>query len=81
VRDRTDHASSRMRTRNPIQRADTDPRRLRLGYVDLYIPCECCAMSGRGLGDGSIPLPVESYRVCVCVCVCVYFIECNQEQQ
>ena len=45
--------------------------------VWMSLPCECCALSGRGLYVGLISRPEESYRVyvclsvCVCVCVCV----------
>jgi len=29
----------------------------------IYVSCECCVLSGRGLCDGLIARPVESYRV------------------
>jgi hypothetical protein len=29
----------------------------------MYVSCECCALSGRGLCDGLITRPEESYRV------------------
>ena len=43
------------------------------------VSCECCVLSGRGLGDGTIPRPEETYWVwsacvfivCECACVCV----------
>jgi hypothetical protein len=31
----------------------------------MFVSCECCTMSGRGLCDGLITRPEESYRVCV----------------
>jgi hypothetical protein len=35
----------------------------------MYICCECCVLSGRGLCDGLITRPEESYRLwCVVVC-------------
>ena len=34
----------------------------------IFVCCECCALSGRGLCIGLIIRPEESYRVCVCVC-------------
>jgi len=35
----------------------------------MYLSCECCVLSGRGLCDGLITHPVESYRLwCVVVC-------------
>jgi hypothetical protein len=35
----------------------------------MFVCCECCALSGRGLCDGLITLPEESYRLwCVVVC-------------
>jgi hypothetical protein len=37
--------------------------------VFMSVPCECCAVSGRGLYDEPITRPEESYRVwCVIVC-------------
>ena len=42
--------------------------------VWISVSCECCVLSGRGLGVGPITRPEESYRVCVCVCV----VECHQ---
>ena len=35
----------------------------------VFVPCECCVLSGRGLCDWTIPRPEESYRLC-CVIVC-----------
>jgi len=29
----------------------------------MYVSCECCVLSGRGVPDGSIPRPEEYYRV------------------
>jgi hypothetical protein len=29
----------------------------------MFFCCECCVLSGRGLGDGLITLPEESYRL------------------
>ena len=35
----------------------------------MYVCCECCVLSGRGLCDGLITRPEESYRLwCVVVC-------------
>ena len=31
----------------------------------MFVSCECCVLSGRGLCDGPIPRPEESYE-CVC---------------
>jgi hypothetical protein len=28
----------------------------------MFVGCECCVLSGRGLCDGLITLPEESYR-------------------
>ena len=53
----------------------------------MFVSCNCCVLSGRGLCDGPIPRLEESYRVCVCACacaracVCVCVIECNQGEQ
>jgi len=35
----------------------------------MFVCCECCALSGRGLCDELIARPEESYRLC-CVVVC-----------
>jgi hypothetical protein len=35
----------------------------------MFVCCECCVLSGRGLCDELITLPEESYRLC-CVVVC-----------
>jgi hypothetical protein len=29
----------------------------------LFVCCECCVLSGRGLCDELVPRPEESYRV------------------
>jgi hypothetical protein len=29
----------------------------------MYVCCECCVLSGRGLCDGLVPRPQESYRL------------------
>jgi hypothetical protein len=29
----------------------------------MFVCCECCVLSGRGLCDGLIPRPEESYRL------------------
>jgi hypothetical protein len=35
----------------------------------MFVSCECCVLSGRGLCDGPIPRPEESYRLwCVSEC-------------
>jgi hypothetical protein len=35
----------------------------------MFVCCECCVLSGRGLGDGLITRPDESYLLwCVVVC-------------
>jgi hypothetical protein len=35
----------------------------------MFVCCECCVFSGRGLCDGLITRPEESYRLCrVVVC-------------
>ena len=35
----------------------------------MFVCCECCVLSGRGLCDGLITRPEESYRLwCVIVC-------------
>jgi len=41
----------------------------------MFVFCECCVLSGRGVYDGPIPRPEESYRVFVCVSVCLSVIE------
>jgi len=35
----------------------------------MFVCCECCVLSGRGLCDKLITRPGESYRLC-CVVVC-----------
>ena len=32
----------------------------------MFVSCEYCVLSGRGVCDGSIPSPEESYRLCEC---------------
>jgi hypothetical protein len=34
----------------------------------MFVCCECCVLSGRGLCDGLIVRPVESYRLWRVVC-------------
>jgi len=35
----------------------------------MFVCCECCVLSGRGLSDALITRPEESYRLwCVVVC-------------
>jgi hypothetical protein len=35
----------------------------------MFVFCECCVLSARGLCDGPIPRPEESYRLwCVSEC-------------
>jgi hypothetical protein len=29
----------------------------------MFVCCECCVLSGRGLCDGPIPRPEKSYRL------------------
>jgi len=37
--------------------------RVRLPLLtQMYVRCECCVLSGRGLCDGPITYPEESYR-------------------
>jgi hypothetical protein len=35
----------------------------------MSVCCECCVLSGRGLGDGPITRPKESYPCVVCLSV------------
>ena len=35
----------------------------------MFVCCECCVLSGRGLCDELVTRPEESYRLC-CVVVC-----------
>jgi len=35
----------------------------------MFVSCECCGLSARGLCVGLVTRP-ESDQVCVCVCVC-----------
>jgi hypothetical protein len=35
----------------------------------VFVCCECCMLSGRGLCDGLITRPEESYRLCASLCV------------
>jgi hypothetical protein len=39
----------------------------------MFVSCEYCVLSGRGLCDGPIPRPEEYYRLCVSL------IECDLE--
>ena len=39
------------------------------GGAWMFVFCECCVLSGRGLCDGLITRPEESNRLC-CVVVC-----------
>ena len=34
----------------------------------MFVYCECCVLSGRGLCDGLITRPEESYRLWCVVC-------------
>jgi len=45
----------------------------------MFVSCECCVLSGRGVCNGPICRQEESYR-CVCVCVFVCVMECNHVQ-
>jgi hypothetical protein len=36
----------------------------------MYLSCECCVLSGRGLCDELITRSEESYRLCVRLVVC-----------
>ena len=38
----------------------------------MFVCCECCVLSGRGLCDELITRPEESYRMC-CVVVCLLY--------
>jgi hypothetical protein len=38
----------------------------------MFVCCECCVLSGRGLGDELITRPEESYRLW-------YVVVCDQE--
>jgi hypothetical protein len=38
----------------------------------MFVCCECCVLSGRGLCDGLITRPEDSYRLC-------RFVMCDQE--
>ena len=57
-----------------LRRRSATARLLRLWFriplgVWMYVCCECCVLSGRGLCDGLITRPEESYRLwCVVVC-------------
>jgi hypothetical protein len=42
----------------------------------MFVSCECCVLSGRGLCDGPITRPEESCRVW-CVCVWLNVTKCN----
>ena len=43
--------------------------RMPLGGAWIFVCCECCVLSGRGLCDELITRPEESYRLwCVVVC-------------
>ena len=57
-----------------LRRRSSAPRLLR-SWVRIprgawsFVCCECCVLSGRGLGDELITRPEESYRLwCVVVC-------------
>jgi hypothetical protein len=39
------------------------------GGMDIFVCCECCVLSGRGLRDGLITRPEESYRPWSALCV------------
>jgi hypothetical protein len=34
----------------------------------MFVCCECCVLSGRGLCNGLITRPEESYRLCCIMC-------------
>ena len=51
--------------------------RIPLG-ASIFVCCECCVLSGRGLYDGLITRPEESYRLW-CVVVCVIINLMNEE--
>ena len=44
----------------------------------MFVCCECCVLSGRGLCEELITRPEESYRLC-CVIVCDLKILKNEE--
>jgi len=51
-----------------VETVDSNPTGGR-GEARMFVRCECCVLSGRGLCDGPITRPEESYRVwCVVVC-------------
>jgi hypothetical protein len=35
----------------------------------IFVCCECCVLSGRGVWNGPIPRPEECYRLWLCDCV------------
>ena len=43
----------------------------------MFVSCECCVLSGRGLFDGQITRPEESYRAC---CVWVWSWTLDNEE-
>ena len=44
----------------------------------MFVCCECCVLSDRGLCDGLITRPGESYRLW---CVIVYDLEKSQNEE
>ena len=39
----------------------------------MFVSCECCVLSRKGICDGPIP---RVCAVCVCVCACVLCVCC-----
>jgi hypothetical protein len=48
----------------------------------MFVSCECCVLSGRGLCDELVPRPGESYRLWCVYKVCVTMkLRRNEEAQ
>jgi len=58
-----------LRRRSTAARLPISWVRIPTGGAWMFVFCECCVLSGRGLCDGLITRPEESYRLwCVVVC-------------
>jgi len=72
--DRVKLTASRSQWPRILRRRSVAARLLRLWVripkvIWMYVCCECCVLSGRGLCVGPITRPEESYRLwCVDVC-------------